>query len=235
MQASTCFHASSHLLAARRPHSFVPMQTPRHRILLAAVRVYAEVGFRGATTRRIAEEAGVNEVTLFRLFGSKAALIDEALKSGQPGEQRAELPKVPGNPEAEITEWATVVLEHLHTNRSIIRTMMSEMGEHPDLAHEACEGPRCAFEGLYAYTSRLRDRGVTLPDPELRGAVAMLIGALFADAMGRDMMPRLYRLPRHKAAAMSVRFFLRAIGYPVAGAGVSTATRAKRRPVRRAS
>ena len=53
----------------------------RARILDAAARVYAEYGYRGATTRRIAVAAGVNEVTLFRTFGSKAALIYEAVRS----------------------------------------------------------------------------------------------------------------------------------------------------------
>ena len=215
------------------------MQTPRDRILQAAVRVYGELGFRGATTRRIAVEAGVNEVTLFRLFGSKAALIEAALK-GQPSDaQRPTLPARPVDPEREISEWAMIVVEHMHENRSVIRTMMGELEEHPDLADSACEGPRCAFEGLYTYTAQLRDRGVTVSDSELRGAVAMLIGAMFADAMGREMMPRLYRLPPRKAAAMSVRLFLRAIGYPVADTAVSTSTasgtRTKRRPVRRAS
>ena len=37
-------------------------------ILEAAARLYGEHGFRGTTTRRIAQEAGVNEVTLFRQF-----------------------------------------------------------------------------------------------------------------------------------------------------------------------
>ena len=45
----------------------------REKILLAATALYAETGFRGATTRQIAELAGVNEVTLFRQFGSKTA------------------------------------------------------------------------------------------------------------------------------------------------------------------
>ena len=48
----------------------------RDRILDAAKRIYAQHGFRGATTRLIAIEAGVNEVTLFRTFGSKAALFE---------------------------------------------------------------------------------------------------------------------------------------------------------------
>src|SRR5687768_18600708 len=53
----------------------------RHRILAAAARVYAQYGFRGATTRLIATEADVNEVTLFRTFGSKAQLLQEMLQS----------------------------------------------------------------------------------------------------------------------------------------------------------
>jgi AcrR family transcriptional regulator len=49
----------------------------RDRILDAAKRVYAKHGFRGATTRLIAIEADVNEVTIFRTFGSKAAHMRE--------------------------------------------------------------------------------------------------------------------------------------------------------------
>ena len=51
----------------------------REQLLQAALRVYAVAGVRGATTRRIAHEAGVNEVTLFRHFGSKDTLLQEAL------------------------------------------------------------------------------------------------------------------------------------------------------------
>ena len=54
----------------------------RQRILDAAKRVYAVHGFRGATTRLIAIEADVNEVTLFRLFGSKAALFEALVTAG---------------------------------------------------------------------------------------------------------------------------------------------------------
>jgi AcrR family transcriptional regulator len=51
----------------------------RDQLLEAAARLYAETGYRGTTTRRIALQAGVNEITLFRHFGSKEALMREAI------------------------------------------------------------------------------------------------------------------------------------------------------------
>ena len=71
----------------------------RQKLLAAAARIYGESGFRGATTRRIADEAGVNEVTLFRLFGSKSALIAEALREHAPrATEPGGLPNEPVDP-----------------------------------------------------------------------------------------------------------------------------------------
>jgi AcrR family transcriptional regulator len=50
----------------------------RERLLAAAGEVFAEKGYRGATTRDIAERAGITEPMLFRYFGSKVALFEEA-------------------------------------------------------------------------------------------------------------------------------------------------------------
>ena len=77
----------------------------RERILEAAARVYAKHGFRGATTRLIAAEAGVNEVTLFRTFGSKGALLEAVLEENDTGDEVSPLPDPPIDPERELTEW----------------------------------------------------------------------------------------------------------------------------------
>src|SRR5580658_6345824 len=45
----------------------------------AALSVLAQRGYAGATTRRIAEAAGINEVTLFRRFGDKRQLMLAAI------------------------------------------------------------------------------------------------------------------------------------------------------------
>jgi len=57
------------------------MQT-RTRILQAAQRLFAAKGFEGTTTRDLAQTAGVAEVTLFRHFANKKAILVEVATSG---------------------------------------------------------------------------------------------------------------------------------------------------------
>lgn len=137
----------------------------RTRILDAAARVYAEFGYRGATTRRIATAAGVNEVTLFRTFGSKAALIDEAVRASavggatRGGAVAAPLPEIPVDPEAELAAWAGALLEELRRCRSFIRKAMGEFEERPSAVPCATEGWAEADRELRAYLRRLGEAG----------------------------------------------------------------------------
>ena len=185
----------------------------RQKLLAAAARIYGESGFRGATTRRIADEAGVNEVTLFRLFGSKSALIAEALREHAPRRSGpVSLPDEPTDPERELAEWCDVQLAHLRSARSIIRKAMGEIEEHPEMAPCMSEGTQYAFHELRDYGMKLRHHGSVITDADVHAAAAMLISALFVDAMGREMMPTLYPQPESDAAALYARLFLRAVG-----------------------
>ena len=49
------------------------------RIIQAALLAFTQNGYKGCSTRAIAEQAGVNEVTLFRHFGSKLGLLKAAV------------------------------------------------------------------------------------------------------------------------------------------------------------
>jgi AcrR family transcriptional regulator len=67
--------AAAHTRAAERP-----ARTPaQEKLIRAALEVFAEEGFSGATTRAIAARSGVAEKTLFQAFGSKARLFNEAV------------------------------------------------------------------------------------------------------------------------------------------------------------
>ncbi len=189
----------------------------RHRIVHAAARVYAQHGWRGATTRRIAEEAGVNEVTIFRQFGSKDALLDVAMRECARLEQDVTLPNTPVHPEKELFHWVREHHASLSAMRDIVRQMMSEATERPQSASCAAEGPSGAFAQLRQYVVQLRRHGwIAAPDDtkpgDVRGAVTMLMGALFADAMNRELMPAMFPQAIDDSLHAYVRIFLRGIG-----------------------
>ncbi len=54
------------------------------RILNAALKIFSSKGYSGATTREIAHEANVNEVTIFRKFQSKENLLKEVMSKNKP-------------------------------------------------------------------------------------------------------------------------------------------------------
>lgn len=184
----------------------------RDRILEAAKRVYAQHGFRGATTRLIAIEADVNEVTLFRTFGSKAALFESLMSSHNAQTPIPALPDEPRHPTQELTEWVRRVLSHLRENRAIIRTSVGEAEERPDAATMMCEGPTCAGRILSGYMRRLQQAGLADPGADVDTVRAMLMSAMFADAICRGMMAGVFPEPESEAAAKYVSIIVRALG-----------------------
>jgi AcrR family transcriptional regulator len=184
----------------------------RTAILNAAVQVFSQHGFRGSTTRRIADAAEVNEVTIFRYFGSKEALLQEALNESEVGGFSNPLPVQPLNPLKELADWSEGVVRHLQSRSSVIRKCMGEMEERPELTARAAEAPTRATNELCAYFKRLRKLGFTDDEFEPIVASTVLIAALFHDAMGREIMPDIYPKPASKAPAKYAQFILRAIG-----------------------
>jgi AcrR family transcriptional regulator len=184
----------------------------REQIMEAALRVYAEHGYRGATTRRIAQEAGVNEVTLFRHFGSKSQLIHEAIESAVPVPEMPALPERPRDPGTELRAWARVHLAHLFAMRSFIRTAIGECEEHAEIGTSAGERTRRVGVELRAYLGRVKAAGLCGADCDVEAAAIMLMGVLFADAMSRDIMPDMFPHAAERSVDEYVDLFLRAIG-----------------------
>src|ERR1700759_3677760 len=176
----------------------------RDRILEAAKHIYAQHGFRGATTRLIAIEAGVNEVTLFRTFGSKAALFEALMQSHVSPSPIPDFPDNPVDAEREMTIWVAAVLGHMRENRALIRTSFGEIEERPEAAVSMCEGPNCAGMILTDYVLRLQSLGVAAADGDIQTAVAMLMSSMFGDAISRDVMPSVFPQPESEAAGKYV-------------------------------
>jgi AcrR family transcriptional regulator len=190
----------------------------RTELLNAAAEVFSQHGFRGSTTRRIAEAAGVNEVTLFRYFGSKEALLQEAIANTSNGSMATTLPETPVDPDKELTEWCGLMIEQLHAKRGIIRKCMSEIEERPEMITTAVSTPVRAAHDLSVYLRKLKSSGLTHTDFDVAAAGSMLLGAIFHDAMGREMMPQIYPA-QAKAPRLYSRLLLNAIGCKTGNGG----------------
>jgi AcrR family transcriptional regulator len=123
MQVSTCMEESD-------PDLVHPARTAgdatRQRILEAAQRVFSRDGFQGATTREIAREAKVNEVTLFRHFRTRDELLRAAVLHGaiSPEELLGPLSSwrrdLPAQLECYVRKYYTLLLEHEALVRAVV-------------------------------------------------------------------------------------------------------------------
>src|SRR5450432_2521161 len=131
MQVSTCMKTPPR----RRPPA-------RQLLLSAAARVFARDGLEGATTRTISREAGVNEVTLFRHFGTKEHLLEAVVGSAFGGKPRpaAEAPRGARSLRADLKSFATRYEELLVANLPLVRTMIGEIHRHAVCQHQALKG-----------------------------------------------------------------------------------------------
>lgn len=108
----------------RRPSAEV-----RGRLLSAAREAFAASGFGGATTRDIAERAGVAEVLLFRHFGSKAGLFEQAVFKPLHRFVEEEVSRVSTAPDASIEELMHGFIAHLYdlvaANRALFLALLA--------------------------------------------------------------------------------------------------------------
>ena len=199
-------------------------QEIKQRILSAAARVYSQHGCRGATTRLIATEAGVNEVTLFRTFGSKAELLQAMLQSQVSAHAAPILSDDISNPQETLSEWCASLIEYVREHAHMIRKTIAEAEERPDAACAACEGPSTAGVSLTLYVERLVESGAAEQDVDIHTAVSMFMSAIFGDALYREVMPRSFPQPLQDAASKYVATFLRAVGYRAASLPVRSRT-----------
>jgi AcrR family transcriptional regulator len=183
----------------------------REQLLHAAMKVYSTSGVRGATTKKIAQEAGVNEVTLFRHFGSKDALMQEALRWKAQALFTSTLPAEPVDPFAELLAFSQHHYDALSKHRDLIRVSMGEFAEHPEATQLACREAAAMDAALRSYLERMRAKGWASGDWQPELAASMLLGMLFSDVMGRDCMPQCYPFSPTEGIRQYVTLFLKAI------------------------
>ena len=100
----------------------------RKRILAAAEVVFSRDGFQGATTREIARQAGVNEVTLFRHFHTREELLRATLEQGCAAFEELIRPDEvwKGELDERLEQYICDMYNVLRERESIVRAFISE-------------------------------------------------------------------------------------------------------------
>jgi AcrR family transcriptional regulator len=150
--------------------------------------VFARDGLEGATTREISREAGVNEVTLFRHFGTKEHLIEAVVGSafGKPARGAAERHPARRSLRADLAGFARDYEDQLVENLPLIRTIVGEIHRHALCQHQALFGIFWPMrEALVERLERASRSGEARPGLNAAIAADMLAGAIFSSVLRR--------------------------------------------------
>ncbi|MGD1068657.1 MAG: helix-turn-helix domain-containing protein [Bryobacteraceae bacterium] len=160
--------------------------TASERLIEAALEMFSRRGM-AATTREIADAAGVNEVTLFRLFESKdrllAAVVREVVRAEHEALDRVDLEDF--DIRRDISAVAEVYYATHEQYHAFLRTMLAHRF-HPklteDIMHDVIQPLRQKF---IAYLAEGQRRGVIRREIELSPAVDAFTGMIFAAVLRR--------------------------------------------------
>lgn len=186
-----------------------PPEETRERILLAAREAIARKGKRGATTREIADFAGVNEATLFRHFGSKEALLlATAQRFCGVVELKSLVDSLSGDLESDLFIVGKTMFERMESMRDMIRWSLVEEDE--GFALTTWQPQKAIHEVMVAFMKRFVDVGKMHGDP---GKLALVfMGFTFAHVMARIKFPDedMYRDP-DQALRLYINIFLHGV------------------------
>jgi AcrR family transcriptional regulator len=161
----------------------------RERILVAAREVIGRKGKRGATTREIADVAGVNEATLFRHFGTKEALLVACAQHFCGYLELADVSaQLTGDLRDDLLAVARLMLSRFESLQDMIRWSLVEQEYENDIFAETAWRPQLAIVGVMTNFMRRRiDTGELDGDPQKLALV--FAGLVFMHALGSKKFP----------------------------------------------
>ena len=163
----------------------------RQRLLEAAARTFARCGLEGATTREIAREAGVNEVTLFRHFQSKDNLLAAVLHRTFDRPETAETgaaseATTPDDFRANLRRYMRQYETLLRTNIPLVRTLIGEIHRHTEHEVRVLKGIFAPIKvELIAALHAARERGFIRADANPLIAADLLWSMVFMEVLRR--------------------------------------------------
>ena len=185
----------------------------KDKILESGLKLFSKKGYLGATTREIAKDAGIAEITLFRHFPSKEKLFEEVVNihSFLPA-LKGLLPEIAGfSYEEGLRVIAKRFLESLAERKDLVRIMHSEIHRYNEKIHKIYHSIiNETLKTLASYFADMQKKGTVRNfDTEL-GARAFL-GMFFSyfDAENFLMLKKYKRINTDRVIKEFVAIFIK--------------------------
>ncbi len=166
-----------------------PTDDTRDRILKAAAEIMSTRGYARATTRAIAEAAGVNEVTLFRHFGNKRNLLSEMIHkhSALPDLTFMIENQLSGDYRQDLIHLATAFFSAITKRKEALRLMLCEAKEIPEVQNVIVQVPDQLRKLLTRYfQEKMEADFIRKANPEVMAQG--FLGMFFAYGIAREML-----------------------------------------------
>ena len=132
------------------------MEETRTHILEAALDLFSTHGYAGVGTKAIAAAAGVNEVTLFRCFGSKRQLYVEVFHAYAVKPAELRLPKdFGGRLDEEVLDLGYLLASFFLRNDKIVRMSFKDLEDFPEILDLLRSSPIELAEALAEWFQRV--------------------------------------------------------------------------------
>lgn len=134
----------------------------RNKIIEATIELVNERGYKGATTREIAKRAGVNEVTLFRHFGSKKGIVEAVIKEYEFVDliENTFDEKIIWDLEKDIQMLAKEYQSLLEKKKTVLLLSLKEANNFPELNELTKYIPQKYIEIVEEYFKEMVERGI---------------------------------------------------------------------------
>ncbi|MCB8983763.1 MAG: TetR/AcrR family transcriptional regulator [Ardenticatenaceae bacterium] len=151
-------------------------------VFTTTVDVLLANGYAGATTKLIAEAAGINEVTLFRKYGSKAQLVTAALLHERAALEGEKPTEYTGDLAADLLGMVRTYAEAAHRQSGLMMLILSEVARYPEL-QEAMQVPFMLVSRFGQIVAQYQKEGRLQP-----GEPLLVVGALLGPVIVNTML-----------------------------------------------
>jgi len=183
------------------------------RIVEAALHLISEKGYTAATTKTIAELAGVNEVTLFRHFGNKRGLLKAIVEqfSYYPLLQQEINQNVTWDLEKDLLNFSLKHFEFLMSIKDLVMIGFKESIQFPEISEEIAKIPLLIKKELCQYFQEMQQRG-KIREVDFEAAALSFIALNFGHFMSRARLGTMVSdIPAEELLQTSVAIFSRGL------------------------